>query len=165
MPNVVFASANNPQQDFTEEEREGGFYSEDGYLLLQDNRPAINPDFAPDYSCLFDTYQAKCIPGSEQECPEGLGGNNDDETCVPEHDQCPEGYNTEDDDETGQCQPNEECESYDDYVLLTDRGERKGDRCSALHYLCNEDGQREEEYCIEYCNEDPDRMGCKSEVS
>ncbi len=31
MPNVVFASANNPQQDFTEEERESGFYSEDGY--------------------------------------------------------------------------------------------------------------------------------------
>ena len=85
MPNVVFASANNPQQEFTEEERESGFYSEDGYLILQDNRPAINPDFDPDYSCLFDTYQVKCIPGSEQECPEGLGGNNDDETCVPEH--------------------------------------------------------------------------------
>jgi hypothetical protein len=65
----------------SEEERESGFYDEDGYPKQAD-RPAINPDFAPDYSCLFDIYQAKCIPSSEQECPEGLGGNNDDETCV-----------------------------------------------------------------------------------
>jgi hypothetical protein len=33
------------------------------------NRPAINEEFDPDYSCLFDTFQLKCIPGSNQECP------------------------------------------------------------------------------------------------
>lgn len=55
-------------RDLTDNERESGFYGEMGYVL-QTSRPAINPDFAPDRSCLFDVYQLHCIPGSEQECP------------------------------------------------------------------------------------------------
>jgi hypothetical protein len=68
------------QAPFTEEERESGFYNENGYVKGQNNRPQINLEFAPDESCLFDVFQLKCIPGSQQECPEGFG-NNDPETC------------------------------------------------------------------------------------
>jgi hypothetical protein len=85
----------------------------------QRNREAINPDFSPDQSCLFDTYQDKCVPGSQQKCPEGFG-NNEDYTCVPLHERCPEGYHSEDDDETGQCYPNSEGCSTDEYLLTDD---------------------------------------------
>jgi hypothetical protein len=47
--------------------------NENCYVLSKQNRPAINPDFDPDRSCLFDVFQLKCIPGSEQDCPEGFG--------------------------------------------------------------------------------------------
>ena len=50
---LVFA----PSRDLTEVERESGFYNEEGYELSQSERPAINPDFDPDESCLFDVYQ------------------------------------------------------------------------------------------------------------
>jgi hypothetical protein len=60
-------------RDLTEDERKSGFYSEKGYELPQRDRPAINPDFSPDESCLFDVFQLKCIPGSDQECPEDFG--------------------------------------------------------------------------------------------
>jgi hypothetical protein len=76
--------------------------------------------------------------------------------CLGSNFEYPEGYAGADDDETGQCITHEECESYDDYVLL--EREDEGDRCAALYYLRNEDGQREEDYCIEFCNEDPNRM-------
>ena len=49
----------------------------------QDQRPAINPDFAPDESCLFDAYQLKCVPGAEQDCHEVGFWNYDDSTCFP----------------------------------------------------------------------------------
>lgn len=162
VPNVAFAALNNPREPFTEMERESGLYNEEGYLLDISKRPAINPDLDVDEDCKFDAYQIKCQPGSEQECPWGPG-TNEDYSCVPNDIECPVGYNIEDDDESGQCIPNEICEAYDNMVLIEREGE--GDRCAALYYLCNEDGQRAEEYCIEYCNEDPDRMGCKSEVS
>ena len=46
------------------------------------NRPAINEEFDPDYDCLFDTFQLKCIPGSNQECPKGFSVTIP-ENCVP----------------------------------------------------------------------------------
>jgi hypothetical protein len=46
--------------------------STDFTSISKSNRPAKNPDFDPDQSCLFDVLQDKCISGSEQECPEGF---------------------------------------------------------------------------------------------
>jgi hypothetical protein len=61
---LAFASSG---RDLSEEERESGFYNENDYLKSQSQsqRSPVNPDFAPDYDCLFDTFQLKCIPGSE----------------------------------------------------------------------------------------------------
>lgn len=157
IPNV-YASLNNPREPFTEEERESGFYNGKGYLLGKSNRPAINPGLDPDEDCKFDAYQIKCQPGSEQECPWGPG-TNEDESCVPSDVECPDGYNIEDNDETGQCIPNEVCEGYDDMVLIEREGE--GDRCATLYYICGDDEHREEDYCIEYCNENPDGHTCR----
>lgn len=124
----------DPDRELTEKERESGFFNEEGYVnSVQFTRPPTNPDFDPDESCLFDAFQLKCVPGSQQECPENFG-QNEDSTCVPKHDQCPEGYHVEDEDETGQCYPNDECD-YDGYVLLTDRPDKRGDRCAYLRYL------------------------------
>jgi hypothetical protein len=53
----------------------------------------------------------QCIPGSQQECPEEFG-NNDDDTCFPSAIDCPDDHHTTDDDKTGQCYPNKECEEY-----------------------------------------------------
>jgi hypothetical protein len=55
------------------------------FLANQRDGPAINPDFDPDYSCLFDTYQDKCVPGSAQDCQDIGFGNNKDYTCVRYH--------------------------------------------------------------------------------
>lgn len=77
---------------------------------LSNNQPPINPEFAPDKSCQFDVFQDKCVPGTEQECPEGFG-TNDPGTCFPVdkngYADCPDGYGLRDDDETGQCYPND----------------------------------------------------------
>jgi hypothetical protein len=119
------------------------FFTEDGYVIQrQEERPAINEDFAPDSSCMFDAFQLKCIPGAEQECPEGFG-NNGDATCFIRHPEgCPKGYHSTDDDDTGQCYPNSEgCNTYvvlngtrQNFVLLTDRP-GKGDICADPRYL------------------------------
>ena len=53
------------------------FASEDITSHNKMNRPAINPDFDPDESRNFDVEQPKCIPGSEQDRPEGFGENED----------------------------------------------------------------------------------------
>jgi hypothetical protein len=66
-----------------------------------------NPYFAPDYTCLFDAFQLHCIPGENQDCPEGFG-TNEDYTCFPLRDECPPGYHSDYDDETGQCYPDTE---------------------------------------------------------
>lgn len=49
-----------------------------------DNRPAINPDFAPDQDCNI-AYEIKCIPGSQQSCRDDLDGfhNGEDNVCSP----------------------------------------------------------------------------------
>ena len=91
------------------------FFNEDGYILGHSKRPAINEDFDPDESCLFDAFQLKCITGANQQCPRPQFGNNEDYTCFPltlvDGDWkwvCPQDYHTIEDDETGQCYPNEE---------------------------------------------------------
>jgi hypothetical protein len=84
-------------KDLTDEERESGFYNEDG--TPSGNRTAINPDFDPDEDCNI-AYELKCIPGSEQDCPEGFH-NGEDNVCSPV--KCQEGYFSVDDDETGLC--------------------------------------------------------------
>jgi hypothetical protein len=118
---------------------ENGMYNEDGYVILERDRPAINPNFNPDYSCLFDVYQLKCIPGSEQECPKNFG-NNEDSTYFPLDRYgdwtCPDGYHSVDDDETGQCYRNEEGCEYEGMMLLTDRP-GKGDRCASIDSICS----------------------------
>jgi hypothetical protein len=139
-------------------EAQNGMYNENGYVLRHSDRPPINPDFDPDYSCLFDVYQLKCIPGSDQKCPEGFG-SNDDATCFALNENgdwiCPEDYHTVDDDETGQCYPNSEgCSG--DMVLLTGRPDKVWDRCAEKRYLCNEDPDHP--VCASFRGDDPDRI-------
>ena len=40
--------------------------NENCYVLSKQNRPAINPDFDPDRSCLFDVFQSQAL------CPGGI---------------------------------------------------------------------------------------------
>lgn len=82
VPGTVFASLNELRDPFIQEEKVSGLYTEEGYLLGKSNRPAINPDLDVDEDCKFDSYQIKCQPGSEQECP-WRPGTNEDDSCVP----------------------------------------------------------------------------------
>ena len=94
-------------------------FTGDNFKAYKSDRPAINEDFDPDESCHFDVYQLKCIPGANQECPEGFG-NNDDSTCFPSTD-CPKDYHWTEDDETGQCYPNDKGCEYDGYTFTEDK--------------------------------------------
>ena len=142
----VYASVS---KELTQQDRESGFYNEEnGYPKLTD-RPAINPDFDPDEDCNLE-YHLKCIPGSEQDCPEGYH-NGEDNVCSPM--ECQEGYHSVDDDETGLCYPNSEgCDGYVikngirySFVFIEDED---GDRCADPAYLCNDDSSHE--ICREY---------------
>jgi hypothetical protein len=132
------------------------FFDEDGNVLYKDDRPAINEDFAPDDSCLFDVFQLKCIPGSTQKCPRPQFGNNEDNTCWPKNfingewiRNCPKDYHTTDGDETGQCYPNtsgcyeaslvsEHRKSRFNYILLTgDESPNPYDTCADPRWLCD----------------------------
>jgi hypothetical protein len=155
-------------------------FNEEGYLLSQRDRPAINEDFKPDYSCLFDVYQEKCIPGSAQECPKPYFSNNEDYTCFPKtlingtypyvngtyEWRCPVGYHTVDEDETGQCYSNEEeCPEW--AVLQKAQGGRDwSDSCIEYKVQCeyNEDhplcNGKERTDGIKVCDQ-PDHPGFK----
>jgi hypothetical protein len=132
------SSESKSENESTSSSSQNGFFTERGFVVQpKSDRPTINEDFNPDSSCMFDAYQFRCIPGANQECPEGFG-NNDDSTCFFLHKEgCPEGYHSTDNDETGQCYSNEEgCNAYAtingtryDYILLTDRP-GKGDICA-----------------------------------
>jgi hypothetical protein len=97
------SSSNESESESSSSQRQSGFFTERGFVVQpKSDRPAINEDFNPDRSCMFDAYQLRCIPGADQVCPEGFG-NNDDSTCFFFHKKgCPEGYHSTENDETGQ---------------------------------------------------------------
>ena len=51
--------------------------------------------------CYFEPNDEVCNPDENNECPEGMGLNEDGQ-CIPQGD-CPDGYARLDDDETGRC--------------------------------------------------------------
>ena len=103
-------------RDLTDKERESGFYRENGSVISNTKeRPAINPDFAPDRSCDLK-WELKCIPGREQSCFD-LGkewGNGEMNVCTPAG--CPEGYHNIAEWEDQVCYSNE-IDCPDDLVL------------------------------------------------
>lgn len=122
------------------------FFNEDGGVKYTEDRPAINPDFAPDEDCNID-YELKCVPGSQQSCFGGLEGyhNGEDNVCSPID--CQEGYHGIDNDESGLCYPNsEDCDGYvmthngtQRYPYVFVEGENgKDDRCADPTYLCDD---------------------------
>jgi hypothetical protein len=129
---------------------ENELFNDEGYLLFQRNRTAINEDFKPDYSCLFDVFQEKCIPGSQQECPKPYFSNNEDYACFPKtlingtypynHNatyywKCPVGYHNVDEDETGQCYSNkEDCNDEFGYILEKANASDVKDSDSCVEY-------------------------------
>ena len=120
---TTYASATQEKPEQTqiyvndEEERESGFYREDGYPRDTKNRPSINPDFAPDRSCDLK-WELKCIPGSEQKCIDLRGYDNGEmNVCTPIG--CPEGYHDVIEDEDNICHSNDEECPYD-MVLVKD---------------------------------------------
>jgi hypothetical protein len=132
--------------------------------IYKRDRLAINPDFAPDESCLFDVFQDKCVPGSQQECPEGFG-TNEDYNCIPLINDgqwgCPDdGYHSVDNDETGQCYPNSGDSGCKDAYLLSE------DRTSRFEYilLTGDDSPNPYDTCANpsyLCDDQPDHSGCK----
>lgn len=137
-------------------------------LYRQIQELPTNPNFAPNQSCLFNAYQLKCIPGEQQECPEGFG-TNEDGTCFAEtlingkwEWECPGGYHSEDDDETGQCYPDTE-PCYPGQIRNPDFP-----ACSSEDYVCEEfnltgciiDGRMIGILPDEYCLRNPDAEKC-----
>jgi hypothetical protein len=117
IPTTTYVSA-GPEE--TQVRIEGGnelFYREDGYPKDTEDRPAINPDFAPDRSCDLK-WELKCIPGSEQKCSDLRGYDNGEmNVCTPIG--CPDGYHNIFEDEDNICHSNEIDCPYD-LVLVED---------------------------------------------
>ena len=128
-----------------------------------------NPFFAPDASCLFDTYQLHCIPGDHQQCPKPQFGGNEDGTCFPKTNvngtwkwECPPKYHGEDEDETGQCYPDTE-PCYPGQIMHPDKN-----MCGDEDYVCEDniiagctiDGIQLEDYPDEYCLTNPGQDKC-----
>ncbi len=124
-------------RNISEEEREIWFSDRE--------RPAINPDFAPDEDCNI-AYELKCIPGSQQSCFDLEGFNNgDNNVCTPIA--CQEGYHDEYEDETGLCYPNEvECPD----TMVLESGGKYGDSCTPLYIVCDEPEHINQDYCREW---------------
>jgi hypothetical protein len=128
---------------------------------------ASNGKFDPDESCLFDVDQPKCTPPEGVECPDNFGTNEDGQ-CFPLDENgnwtCPEGYHNEDDDETGQCYSNDqECPP----GMIFEEGTGDGDdsdSCRSLYYICDEEEHRQEDYCIEFCEDEAHVVGCNREA-
>jgi hypothetical protein len=140
-PAYVFASVS---KELTEEERESGFYDEEGRPFKTENRSAINPGFDPVEDCNI-AYELKCNPGSLQKCSDLEGFNNgENNVCSPIERQ--DGYANPDDEETGLCITYEKCESdvYADngYILLKD-----ANRCAYSYRVYDEPEHREKDYC------------------
>lgn len=155
---TMYVSASVNQEELSEEERESGFYNDTrGSPKYTQDRPAINPDFAPDENCNF-AYELHCIPGSQQSCFDLEGFHNgEDNVCSPI--KCQEGYHVVDDDETGLCYPNSEADCGDSYIMTYDGEERldyvfvegedgENDRCANPVYLCEDESSHE--ICREY---------------
>jgi hypothetical protein len=141
----AYASTTTANEDYTEEERESGFYDVEGYVMDTDFRPAINPDFAPDENCNL-AYELKCIPGSQQKCSDLEGFNNgENNVCTPI--ECSqEGYVDPSEDEHGLCISYERCENdYTHYVLLKDEAS-----CVWGADVCNEPEHSSKDYCVEW---------------
>jgi hypothetical protein len=154
---TAYASTSIANEDYTEEERESGFYDEEGYVMDTELRPAINPDFDPDEDCNL-AYKLKCIPGLQQKCSDLEGFNNgENNVCTPI--ECNQkGYVGADEDEHGLCISYERCENdYTGYVLIKDEA-----RCAVGVDVCNEPEHSSKDYCVEFCEENPDRNACSS---
>jgi hypothetical protein len=148
-------------RELTQDERESGFYNERGSPKYDQDRPAINPDFAPDEECNLG-YYLKCLPGTAQECPEGYH-NGEDNSCSPV--ECQEGYHEEEDNESGLCYPDSEgCPEGSEYALV-ERDDGKGIICLYLFRICNEAEHSSKDYCIEYCEENSRGFTCKPDAS
>ena len=123
---TMYVYAGQPEE--TQVRIEGGselFYREDGYPRDTKNRPAINPDFAPDESCDLK-WELKCIPGSQQSCFDELEGFNNGEMNVCTPIGCPEGYHDIYEDEDNICHSNEiDCPN--DWPLVS---KDYGDQCN-----------------------------------
>jgi hypothetical protein len=65
---------------------------------------------------------------------------------------CPDRYHNVDDDEGSQ---------YDNYVFEEGTGGDDSDSCVRLNHVCDENEHRERDYCIEYCDENPDSLACR----
>jgi hypothetical protein len=138
------------------------------YRQIQDL--IVNPNFAPDYTCLFDAYQLHCIPGEDQDCYDIEGfAQNEDGTCFAKtfingtwEWECPDGYHSEDDDETGQCYPDSE-PCYPGMVRYPDFT-----ACGYEEYVCEKhnltsctvDGRSLVNFPNEDCLTQPDNKRC-----
>ena len=88
------------------------------------------------------------------------GYNNfEDNVCTPIG--CPEGYHDIFDDEDNICHSNEK-DCPNTMILVEDE---YGTTCSSLYHICNDEEVRNEDFCIEYCEENPDTFVCKLEVN
>jgi hypothetical protein len=123
-PAVAVGSSGEDKPEETQKfvgDPESQFYREDGHPEELDLRPAVNPDFDPVESCDLK-WELKCIPGTEQDCPEGYN-NFEVNVCTPIG--CPEGYHDYFEDEDAACYSNEQECKYD-LVLAKDE---YGDSC------------------------------------
>ena len=95
-----------------DDDESGTCYPDDDITICEgSNARVLDPDdcaiYEPDgpgdpaQICYFEPNDEICNPDENNECPEGMGFN-DDGQCIPQGD-CPDGYARLDDDETGRC--------------------------------------------------------------
>ena len=95
-----------------DDDESGYCYPDDDITICEgSNARVLDPDdcaiYEPDEPgdpaqiCYFEPNDEICNPDENNECPEGMGFN-DDGQCIPQG-SCPNGYARLDDDETGRC--------------------------------------------------------------